>query len=333
MSSVYILKREISPDKKTGARRFRWAVRWEEGRGRCVYLGTYPTEALAKRRQRSVREMLADGEIPTLRITSTAQYRKFSELAAAWLETRIDVADNTRANFESSLTHLNAEWGRHDPGSISVADVQTWIGKQKGKPASIRLRLGHLSQILIFGDIEPNPVRSPKLRKPRKVREQYWLPNRPELAAMYGHLTEKHVGITLMMEHAGLRISEAVGLQWGDILPNRGYILVRGTKTHAGERKIQQVNGLPIFPVRPDGASLEARVFPNVTSRSAPAALRRASILAGVQNINPHRLRHLCASRLMHDAHLDPASIAQRMGHSTPQETLRVYTHMIPPDD
>jgi integrase len=338
MASIYKYPVRTVPGKQNRPIRTRWHVRMELGRGKVKHLGVFPTKKLADDKIQASWEILNRGGMPVKTPLSTEPVatRTFSELAAAWLATRIDVSESTYGNFEGSLKHLNGEWGTRDPATISVADLQAWIAKSTALPGTLRLRLGHLSQILEYGDIEPNPVKSPKLRKPRRTRGQYWLPNRRELAAMYSHLTDKaakNLPVALIMEHGGLRISEAVNLTWGDIQQKRGYILVRGTKTNAGERKVYPVNGLPVLPGMPDGARLDARVYGDVTIKSVPAALRRASEQAGLPNINPHRLRHLCASRLMHDAHLDPASIAARMGHSTPQMTLSTYTHMVPPEE
>jgi integrase len=51
-----------------------------------------------------------------------------------------------------------------------------------------------------------------------------------------------------------------------------------------------------------------------------------------VKVLTPHRLRHLHASRLMHQGRLSPAEIAVRLGHASPQTTLARYTWIVPPD-
>lgn len=345
MSSVYLAKRTLSPDKKTGKPRTSWAVRWEEGRkSKAKHLGSYPTKPLAEARRTEVRRQLARGEIPTLRVdVPDTNTRKLEDIAAEWLKLRkINAKPTTLRSFRYSIGLLKAEWGKRDPATITVDELQDWMGRQTIKASTLRLVLSHLSQIMVFADVEPNPVRSPKLIKPPVRRKRTRLPLRSELAAMYKALPEKNKAPVAMMEHGGLRISEVVALTWSDLHPGRGFLIVQGhddedgddeTKTAAGNREVKQIDGLPVIPERPDGVRDDARVFQNVTEQSIASAMRKACKDADVPHVNPHLLRKLHISRLMHNMGLDPASIAARVGHASPTLTFDVYTLMIPEED
>lgn len=326
MSSVYVVKR---PTKKGD----RFHVRWEEGRkSKAIHLGSYATEKLAKKRADAARQQLANGEVPTLRIVDQERDgRKIREVAAVWIKRReMDSKPATLRSFRHSISKINEQWGSRDPASITVDEIQEWMTTLGYKPSTTRLVLTHLGQILEFADVDPNPLRSSKLVKPKVPRKKTRLPLRSELAAMYAKLAEKNRAAVAMLEHGGLRNSEMISLVWADVHQSRGYLVVRDTKTDAGERIVKQIDGLPVLPDRPSGVSDTARVFQNVTEDSIAAAMRRACRNAGVPPVNPHLLRKLHISRLMHNMKLDPATIAARAGHASPKITLDVYSLMIP---
>lgn len=334
MSSVYIAKRTLKPDEKTGRPRYSYAVRWEEGRNSdTVHLGSYPTRTVAKERQKEVREQLARGETPTLKPLVEASSRTLGELAQKWLASRTDVADATMRSFEFSVRLIEEAWGTHDPASLTVDQIRAWISDHNYQTGTLRLILSHLSQILEEGDIEPNPVLSKKLKLPRQASKKPRLPKRADLAAMYEKLPEKNRDPVAMMEHGGLRISEVIALVWADVHPGRGYLIVRAAKTNAGERVVKQINGLPVLPTRPDGVPETARVFQNVTEQSVASAIRKACEDASVPHVFPHLLRKLHISRLMHNQKLDPATIAARVGHTNANITFKTYTLLIPEED
>ncbi|MBA3841027.1 MAG: tyrosine-type recombinase/integrase [Actinobacteria bacterium] len=335
MSSVFIVKRELEITEKHPEQRFRFVVRWSEGRAyKAKHLGSYPTRKLAETRQRAVLEQLARGEVPTLRILPATRHATTTTriLCERWFETRVDVKDTTRANFRNSIKNIVERWGDDDPHTISSEDVQAWVADQtaaKKSPGTIKNRLGCLSQILAYGKVEPNPVRDVKL--PKGKRRKSALPSRAELARMYAVLPEKNRGVVALMEHGGLRVSSAVAVTWGDWDRPRRRLLVND-KTAAGERWITQIDGLPVMPERPDGVADDARVHQNVTAKSVHAAMVQACKQAGIRRVTPHSLRHLHASRLMHEMAMSPAEVAVRMGHASPSTTIALYTHLVPPE-
>ncbi len=140
----------------------------------------------------------------------------------------------------------------------------------------------------------------------------------------------------------GLRRGELIGLQWQDFDAAAGALDVRrNLKTAAARRRVT----LPSFAVHAlDGLKLLPQGGPSspiFTSRTgapvdatAPAkyylnpALRRAELPA----IRFHDLRHSHASALLSAGH-SLRAVSQRLGHSDPAFTLRVYAHVLPCDD
>jgi integrase/recombinase XerC len=255
-------------------------------------------------------------------------------VADEWLASRIDAAERSRKNFTVSIGWINRMLADRDPESITIADVQRWIQMQvdaDSAPGSIRLRMSVLTQILDFAEVEPNPTLSRRVRRPRAVRKDYRLPTRGELALIYQHIDPKKREAVRMMEHTGMRVSEVVALKWEDLDRPRHRLLVPEAKTSAGRRWIDQIDGLPALADKPEGVADDRRVF-EVTESMVSHAMGKACEAAKIRHYSPHDLRHLHASRLLHDQVLSPAQIAARLGHATALITLGTYSHVVPPD-
>lgn len=329
MTSVFVVERQSKKGK-------RFHVRMEYGRSTPqVHLGVFPTKTLADARVRSALKELAQGVAPTKHPVADRASTSVDRLAGEWFDTRIDVAENTRRHYRSSIAAIRAEVGKHDASTLAVADLQSWVRRQNEEgisPGTIRLRLTCLAMILDYGEIEPNPVRSRKLKKPKARSGNYRLPTNSDLDAIYANLPAKAVGAVKLMEHGGLRVSEACAVRWGDWDRPRRRLLVPDAKTKAGIRWIDQVDGLPEMPDRLEGVADDARISPGLTAKMVQHAIRNACAAADIRTFSPHDLRHLHASRLLHTGKLSPALIAARLGHASPDITLGTYSHVVLPD-
>ncbi|HML93255.1 site-specific integrase [Methyloceanibacter sp.] len=84
-------------------------------------------------------------------------------------------------------------------------------------------------------------------------------------------------------------------------------------------------------------ASEDALVFPDIEGRpQAPSDVSRnwglKAATLGIPEITFHSLRHCHASQLV-DANVDIVTISRRLGHASPDVTLRVYAHLFRRDD
>jgi integrase len=180
-------------------------------------------------------------------------------------------------------------------------------------------------------------------------------------AKLPGH--EMYAGVILAL-FTGMRLGEILALRWRHVDLDRKTILVREaleeTKAHgirvkapksrAGRRDI----GLPEIVVdtlrehrrkqlelrfalgagKPAGDGL---VFPTLEETpQAPSDVSRAWGLVAhalcLPEITFHSLRHTHASQLI-DAGVDIVTISKRLGHATPDVTLRVYAHLFRQDE
>jgi integrase len=162
----------------------------------------------------------------------------------------------------------------------------------------------------------------------------------------------------------GMRLGEVLALKWSRVNLDRGVIEVREaleeTKTYgirfkapkskAGRRDIT-LPDIVVETLRDHRrAQLELRMqlgigrmpddgllFPNIeggprrpTTVSADFAALAERI--GMPEVTFHSLRHSHASQLI-DANVDIVTISKRLGHSKPDITLRVYSHLFKTDD
>ena len=165
---------------------------------------------------------------------------------------------------------------------------------------------------------------------------------REEIAALFAELPTDWRPFFELLLQTGVRISEAVGLQWDDIvLEASPHVRVRRQvcrgrvkppKSRYGRRDIplspgmaatlasRPRNGGPVF-ASSSGGCLDVS---NVRSR----VLRPAADRARVGRVGFHTFRHTCAS-LLFGAGKDLKQVQHWLGHHDPAFTLSTYIHLL----
>ncbi len=141
---------------------------------------------------------------------------------------------------------------------------------------------------------------------------------------------------------SGLRVSELVGLDLADLEPGQGTLRVRQGK--GGVDRIVPLGGEGLRALEeylrvrgalrhPRTGSQDPRaVFLNLrggrlTTRSVARITHRHSAVAGTRApVNPHALRHSCATHML-DGGADLRTIQEILGHASLRTTQR-YTHV-----
>lgn len=166
-----------------------------------------------------------------------------------------------------------------------------------------------------------------------------------QLDAVLSLLAEPDRRLFGLLSLTGLRISEALGLQWGDLehRPGGPVLVLRRQcrngrlreplKTPAARRAVAVVPTLAssLGDWR-DGAGDDQPMFPSCNgkhqdSHNVRRRLRRAAREVGVPWATPHTFRHTFASRLF-DAGCDAKVIAAVLGHRDEAFTRRTYIHL-----
>lgn len=325
--SVYIVERET----KTKGKRFH--VRYEQGRDDpIIHLGVFATEEDAIIRRNEAIAVVARGEVPyRKRIERKPPRQTMREAGDAWIETLHDLAPRTIKNYRRTILTLPAWLAGMHPQDVTHRDVQRFVDEMKPRFArtTIERELVAMLSVLDYAGV-PNPSSGRKLRLPRKQRKPFRLPSREDIAALHAALPDR-VELLVFLEHTGLRIGEAAMLRWGDFDAKRGRFLVQDAKTAAGRRWVEHLPGAPVFPDPPEDADAHGVAF-SPSPLSLTAAIWHAHKRGACPLYSAHDFRHLHASRLLHDGVLSPAQIAARLGHADPGVTLRVYSHVVPPE-
>jgi integrase/recombinase XerC len=256
-----------------------------------------------------------------------------------------------REDLAALTAHLAERYGSPpEPGGLTTLDLRGYISglhEQGYAKTTIARRLASLRSFFRFGQREgwtkTNPAKP--LRNPRKSRS---LPHFLSSADL-GKLLEappanKPMGlrdraILETLYSAGLRVSELVGLNDGDLDFTAGILRVRG------KGKRERLSPIGSFAAKalgrwlkvrtvsarePQGA--EAPVFVNksgrqLTTRSVGRLLEKYLAETGLdRRTTPHTLRHSFATHLL-DGGADIRSVQELLGHKS-LVTTQIYTHL-----
>lgn len=354
----------VAPD---GKRQRSWAIRFRAyGKRRFLTLGRSEDGWNRQRAERELRHVLADVErgiwqpdepTPAPTEAEPAPCPTFHEFTSAWLcDGEPGWRPRTVRDYRWALElHLLPYFARHRLADITIEEVDRYkaakLREGKLAPNAINKTLTRLAQILEvaveYGHIERNPAKGKRRRVKGTEPQRSWvepeqLPDlidaadtflRPMIATLAG---------------AGLRIGEAVALDWRDVKLGTGTLIVREAKTAAGEgREVDLPVGLreelatwragsprtapgdPVFVSRARDGQHSRQTPRNVQARLA-TAVKAANVqlaearIEPIGKVSPHSLRRTYAS-LRAALRDDPVYIAEQLGHRDARFTFRVY--------
>ncbi|HEY3352338.1 MAG TPA: tyrosine-type recombinase/integrase [Polyangia bacterium] len=236
-------------------------------------------------------------------------------------------------------SYLASLFGRNEPATIGR------------KLASLRSFCRYLVRQRVLADSPARLLKTPKQKKPLPkllpVDDVFRLCEAPRPRdaddPVIAAAAARDRAIVEMLYGAGLRVSECVGLDLGDVARDAGRALVRvrsgkgrkdrvvplGTKAVAALEDYLRLRGALCHP-RTGAQDLQA-IFLNhrggrLTARSIARNLLRDEITSGVRAASPHALRHSFATHLL-DGGADLRSIQELLGHASLSTTQR-YTHV-----
>ncbi|MGN6253475.1 MAG: tyrosine-type recombinase/integrase [Solirubrobacterales bacterium] len=229
--------------------------------------------------------------------------------------------------------------------------------------ASINKTIDVLQWVLAIAEerglIERNPARGRRRRIPTRGPAPVFLDSAIQIEALLAAAAEldrrsesripDRLPLIGALVFAGLRSGELAGLRRRDIDLVAGRILVRQSKSAAGQREVAVLPILRSLLAQKPGLSPcrhpQELVFSTRTGRARNKDNIRACILLPVRaradelleqegrpplplGLSPHKLRHTFASILIACGE-DPASAMYQLGHTSAEFTLRTYTHMM----
>lgn len=238
------------------------------------------------------------------------------------------------------------------PGDVEPVAVRAYVAQMRRQGLAPRSQARALSAVKScfryacrIGLLDNNPaagVRAPKLEKtlPRHLRpgETENLLDAPEGGETLGC---RDRAILELLYAAGLRVSELVGLDWGDV--DIGARVVRVLGKGGKERMVpfgqpaatalrEWLGEWDAVRSRRTGLDDDEPVFLNfrggrLTDRSVRRIVDRHGAEAGVPpGVHPHTLRHTFATHLLEQG-ADLRTIQELLGHSS-LSTTQKYTHV-----
>ena len=256
-----------------------------------------------------------------------------------------------REDLQALLEYLDESCGRTpQPSELTPLDLRGYVAAlhEAGyAKTSVARRLASLRSFFRFaqreGLADSNPAKA--LRNPRRDRKlPHFLTGSEIKQLLSAPPAETPLGlrdraILETMYSAGLRVSELVGINQGDLDFEQGLVRIRGKGRRErlallGSYAIRAIRRWEkkrtISPREPQGAA--APVFVNkhgtrLTTRSVGRMLEKYLKTTGLDlRTTPHTLRHSFATHLL-DRGADIRSVQELLGHKS-LVTTQIYTHV-----
>ena len=329
-----------------------------------------------RQRKQSV-DTLADARALKLRRDGEARaVRRGPMLHAfslAWLDRYAgsghdSVRANTRREYRRllvnfALAYFDREVRVRDLDGRAVQQFVDWLTTRPGRDGrlcdrSIANTLTPLRLVLdaavAEGLLDHNPAEQVVLPRRRAGRawsatERRYL-TRAELVRLLDEVPEKWRSLFELLAATGLRISEAIGLRWSDLVLDgeTPHLQVRRAVVKGALVAPKSRHGARLIPLTPELAAMldahrprdgadDAFAFPGRDGgASDQGSLRRRVLVpaaerAGLTGVGFHTLRHTCASMLI-ESGLSPLRLQRWMGHHSAAFTLETYGHLIDGD-
>jgi integrase len=285
----------------------------------------------------------------------------FEFIADEWLELQDrlvkigELRQRTYDAYESAVRlHLKPFFKRRPVRALSGDDLVRWHAQQRQLGAStwsIKARWTPLRLILAYaarhGHADTNPAdHLDRRERPKAGRPRQRFLTDAEMKTLLGASSARWRLVVAVGLFAGLRISEALGVVWGDIDREASVIRVRYQLSRTGKRvELKSGKGrrdvilMPALSQQLRTARLAARlstdrdpVFAtgNGTAVSVRNATRQLALTikrANLDGVTFHALRHTFASILIAQGR-DAAFVADQLGHEDPAFTWRTYVHL-----
>lgn len=276
-----------------------------------------------------------------------------------------EVEESTFYVRKRTLESMRDRFSNIELRSLAVEDVQryrTWLLSDKGagySQAYASLVFGmfrkSLDMAVDMQYLEVNVSKKVKAIPKGKAVVPYWTKKEFEkvisvicLDDFYGHLCFVMLWTYFM---TGIRVSEGTALWWDDIdfknkrlrVHHSLYLINKSnwkrkdyTKTEDGKRIISldedTIQVLQEWKQRQSKIGIDDFIFsydgaPMIKSTLA-RIIQRYAKLADVHRIQAKGLRHSHASYLINEFNVSVLILSKRMGHSSPEITLKHYSHM-----
>jgi integrase len=284
---------------------------------------------------------------------------RFEDYAESWLDTyngrtARGLAHSTRKDYRRLVElHAIPFFRAYKLAEVEPPDLREFVKKLEVKglaPASIVKVVAPLKAMFATavedGALRFNPaadVRVSGRSDDGSSEPEVKAMTRVELGRVLGHLPEEWRLFFELLAHTGLRISEALGLDWPDVKQGqrprlsvrrqyyRGDVTRLKTRNARRDLPLSMALAQRLWSARPagdEGPMFTTRNGTRYADRNVRRILDRASEKAGVDWISFHTFRHTCASLLFEEGK-NIKQVSAWLGHADPAFTLRTYVHLL----
>jgi len=268
-----------------------------------------------------------------------------------------DHSEHTIRAYSADVTGLLVHFRRLGVDSLDQAtlgSVRSWLAKQQSlgqsratlqrRAAAVRM---FLSWAYLSGYAKTNPAAA--LRSPKMARRLPATLGSAEAAEMLaaamaraaelgGPVAQRDVAILELLYATGIRVSELVALNVGDIDYDRGAVRVvgKGRKERSVPVGQPALHALGAWLGRPrhelatsesGSAVFVGRHGRRINQRVVRRIVHRAlQVVEGAPDLGPHGLRHAMATHLL-EGGADLRSVQEILGHAS-LATTQIYTHV-----
>lgn len=351
-------RRQQKPDGTLG--KVTWRARYRDAKGRTrsrSFTRRFDAERFLEANGHDIQR--GDWVDPVLRRSS------FAEWAEAWWATTAKLRPNTRRGYWLLLqNHVLPYFSGARLGAIDYLDVERFIAeklKTGHGHKQVRQMVSVLSLIMKCAmkasARKDNPAAGHELRVPCRRVHQVPMLTMEQAESLVGHTTAHYRTAMWLLIFTGMRPAELCGLRVEDVDLVRRLVHVRRTwspvpgfdggrweyvegpvKSDAGQRSIpipqwlceELASGLarrsdlqrsdPLI-LNKQGRALSRDTF---RAKVVRPALRAAGL---PEEFRTYDIRHAHASLLI-DEGANVLAVAQRLGHTDPAVTLRIYGHL-----
>ena len=281
-------------------------------------------ERVARRRLEPLKAMVERGDY---RVSK----KKFDELAHQYVnEVLVRKTKTSQVRYESVVRfHLVPFFGDTRLGEID-AKIKNYFSEKGNLPeSSLKKHARVIRDIVRLGDAS---FKLPAIVYRKGFYQTRFL-SEDELDHVITCLDERYQALALLLAHTGLRLSNAINLNWADVRLNKDMIEVKQTKTGDFVRIPFTETVSDVMKFRNHVRRIDGKVF-DITVQAFQKGWKKAIRKAGLDwSPRPHDLRHFFCSYLLNKGvdHLTVATLSghkgvnllkERYGHLT-DETLR----------
>ncbi|MBT9174318.1 MAG: putative defective protein IntQ [Syntrophomonadaceae bacterium] len=337
--------------KREGKRGVTYAIRYYAD-GCQHWEGGFPTKKEAEAALAERLRQINRGEFRPLKDCP------FAGLCDRFLELKkSQIRPRTYETYLASVKQIKAYFGSANIKSITEEHVERFVASLSGyapetQAKTIMLLKAIFEASVRWGYLGISPARF--IKRPRLARREAEFLEPDEIRLLIDAVDPRHRCLIMFLCLTGCRISEALGLRWGDVDFNAGRVFIRqvlqfsrygdrcffSPKTEASRRAIDLpdvlIQELKTHQMRL-AVELESNeydlVFPNAVGKPAHCrnlvrrvlepALRRA----GIRRVGFHALRHSYVSLLAAQGE-NLKTVQALVGHSSARTTWDIYSHL-----